>query len=467
MCDSFLKNLSFYRYTLVTHSLHTFFHVYNEIIRFLLTVQELKDKKKGKCVIKCVAEVCIMSGGNEYFRDGAVVLYKRPRSKKWQGRYKIKKGKNSWKRISTGEYDLKLASEIACEKYDEHRFRVKSGLAPDSRLFRIVAEIAKKELQDELDSGYGKQVYSHYIGAIDRYLTPFFNNTHIDSIDYNKLQEFDEYRKKQLGKYPAKSTVNTHNAALRRVFIVAVKNNWMSEYQVPAIINTGKKEKTVRRPYFSEDEYRTLYVFMRKWSSTGRKQLTRDIRTLLRDYVLFVANTGMRPGTETMNLKWNDISEFKAMPNHNQKHPGEPRTYLRMVVSGKTGEREIIARHTVRRYLKRLASSFDYLKDLTEKELYQREEFVFRLPDGTQPRKSTLNNSFRQCLDKCSLLENTQGKRRSLYSLRHTYATLELQRGISVHLLAKQMGTSVQMIEKHYSHLVPSLSADILSGEYW
>lgn len=175
-------------------------------------------------------------------------------------------------------------------------------------------------------------------------MIPFFKNKHIDCLDYNTLMEFDEFRKNLLGKYPAKSTVNTHNAALRWVFAVAVKNKWMNEFQVPAIINTGQKEQPVRRPYFTEEEYRKLYTFMRKWHSTGRKQVTRDIRTLLRDYVLIVANTGMRPGTETMSLKWNDISEIVRPPIG--AHPGRPKTYLKFIVSGKTGERELIARHT-------------------------------------------------------------------------------------------------------------------------
>lgn len=46
------------------------------------------------------------------------------------------------------------------------------------------------------------------------------------------------------------------------------------------------------------------------------------------------------------------------------------------------------------------------------------------------------------------------GKARVFYSLRHTYATLRLTYdAVPIHTLAEQMGTSVTMIEKHYSHL--------------
>ena len=51
------------------------------------------------------------------------------------------------------------------------------------------------------------------------------------------------------------------------------------------------------------------------------------------------------------------------------------------------------------------------------------------------------------------------------YSLRHTYATLALTHDrVPIHTLAKQMGTSVVMIERHYSHLKVIQAAEQLRG---
>jgi integrase len=48
--------------------------------------------------------------------------------------------------------------------------------------------------------------------------------------------------------------------------------------------------------------------------------------------------------------------------------------------------------------------------------------------------------------------------------LRHTYATFQLvNNNVDMHTLAKQMGTSIQMLEKHYSHLTPRLRKDVLT----
>ncbi len=57
------------------------------------------------------------------------------------------------------------------------------------------------------------------------------------------------------------------------------------------------------------------------------------------------------------------------------------------------------------------------------------------------------------------------GQNRTLYSLRHPYATFALlDDGMDIHALAIQMGTSIGMIERHYSHLTPRLKKDMLTG---
>jgi integrase len=62
------------------------------------------------------------------------------------------------------------------------------------------------------------------------------------------------------------------------------------------------------------------------------------------------------------------------------------------------------------------------------------------------------------------LEKDAEGQTRTLYSLRHTYATLELlENGTDIHTLAKQMGNSVAMIERHYSKLTATMAAGRLA----
>ena len=93
------------------------------------------------------------------------------------------------------------------------------------------------------------------------------------------------------------------------------------------------------------------------------------------------------------------------------------------------------------------------------------EQPVFRLPDGTA--SANLRQTFKIFMKDTGLLTCPRtGQDRTLYSLRHTYATFSLLNdGMDVHTLAVQMGTSILMIERHYSHLTPRLKKEMLTGK--
>lgn len=196
-----------------------------------------------------------------------------------------------------------------------------------------------------------------------------------------------------------------------------------------------------RRPHFTDRDLKKVISGLRKFERTGTKRRTQEIRKLLRDYVHFVLLTGARAGTELSNLRWTDIDTFE------QGGKG----YVAVSVDGKTGQRELVASPRLTRYLDRLA-----------RRNCSGSEKVFVLPDGTQPRD--LHGAFEIFLKSINLTHNKQGKRYSLYSLRHTYATQRLTNGVGMHLLARQMGTSTVMLEQHYSHFVPRMNAVALVG---
>ena len=73
---------------------------------------------------------------------------------------------------------------------------------------------------------------------------------------------------------------------------------------------------------------------------------------------------------------------------------------------------------------------------------------------------------------KDGLLKDANGRTRTLYSLRHTYATTALLHGLTELEVARNMGTSVAYIEKHYSHVkntqrAAQLSSIALPGPDW
>ena len=384
--------------------------------------------------------------------DGEVRVYRRERSKRWQAAFVID---GHTIRISTGKRDLAEAKEYARDTFLEYKFRHKNDLPVVTKKFSDVAKLAIVDMRKQLDAGLGRKVFADYIVCIERYLIPFFGAQFVTSIDYQKIQDFYEWRRAKMGREPKASTLNTHNSAMNRVFEEAVARGFLAHKNVPLLVNRG--EKSERRPDFTREEYATMIRKMPSWINSGKAGKPTDMRHLMRDYVLIMANTGMRHGTEALNLKWKHVTLFEE----------KDLQYLEMSVSGKTGRRDIICRSGTINYLKRIHECSEDIRNIPfENLLKQRVDLpVFRLPDGTVSKN--IHQTFRKFVTDAGLITCPRtNQNRTLYSLRHTFATFALLNdGMDIHALAVQMGTSIGMIERHYSHLTPRLKKDMLTGK--
>jgi integrase len=384
--------------------------------------------------------------------DGDVRVFKRDRSRAWQAAFKID---GRWVRITTKCKQLDEAKRRARELYVEYQVRQKNGLPVVSKRFADVARIVIADMDQQLAAGVGKASWRDYKIVLEKYLIPYFGDRFVTSITYEELQRFAKWREHKMGHEPRASTLNTHNSALNRVFDEAVARGYMNRTHVPVLINKGRDSE--RRPDFRREEYRKMLARLPSWVDEGRDGKSRDMRHLLRDYVLILANTGIRHGTEAQNLRWKHIHLFEE----------GGLTYLEMHVSGKTGARDLMCRAGTINYLKRIQSRCPDIAGMTFEELIkaQLDVPVFRLPDGTVSKN--LRQTFRLLMNDTGLLKCPRtGQSRTLYSFRHTYATFALLNdGMDVHTLAIQMGTSIPMIERHYSHLTPRLRKDMLTGK--
>ena len=260
------------------------------------------------------------------------------------------------------------------------------------------------------------------------------------------------------------STINTHNSALNRVLDEALQRGWITESIKPTLLNKGVKSES--RGAFTQEEYKQIYSNLAAWTKEGHRRETREIREVLRDYVLFLSNTGVRHGTETEALRWKNVSWYieKAPAD---KDSNKPQKYLQIdIIKGKTGKRTIIARDMMAVYLERLLKLNPNIKQKTLNAVISAklDEPLFVTRSGLHVSTDTLRASFKQYLNKLNLRVGADNKVRSLYSLRHTYATLALLNGRSIHQLAVQMGNSTAIIEQYYSKLSAQLNASEHSG---
>ena len=381
--------------------------------------------------------------------EGELTLFQRPNSANWQCRFKLANGQ--WHAASTATDDLDRAQTQAVAIYETVKAKVGSGLSPVSKTFKQVALDEIANMAQAMATKTGKRTYRDYMFAINKYLIPFFGKYEIGSITRELIADFESWRISQLGRDPMASTKRNHASAYVRVINLARDRGYIGYNQsVPLLDSKGKRSQP--RPAFTEQEIGELLSYTETWQKSSYTDRTAHMRTLCAYYIEFLVNTGVRHGTEALPLRW----------RHLQWHWVGNKKYLRIWVSGKTGPRYLIAKNRVVTVLEKIIKwqrlPYSSLSAAIEA---KSDKLIFRLPTGKPI--SNMENIFRNLMVRSHLRRDGSGQNRTLYSLRHTYATLALAKGIDIHTLARQMGTSVGMIERHYSKLTPMMNAEKLA----
>lgn len=404
--------------------------------------------------------------------NDTLYIYKQDNSERWYVRFRFEQDPK-WRTKSTKKKDKDEAIAMAHRIYLDQEIRFESGTLIKSKRFKDIADNVIDKLEDEFvmkqavkskqvppeklvdyleaaDKKGSKRhdndpVFHDYSRALKNYHIPYFGKTYITNVDQEAISKFDIWREEKLGRKPASSTLLTHNAALQLVFKEAIERRWMIAAQVPVLSSKG--QSGTRRAAFSEEEYDAVLEGVYDSERNAHTEKTRQIRELLYDYCEVAVNTGIRPGTEMEAITWGDIE---------LRRQNEKVQFFIHVRKGKTtkhtGTRKVVCKKDVIGALKRLRERFPNRKAT---------DALFRLTSGeTTPQ---LGKAFEKVLQTEKLKHSPMGPR-TLYSLRHTYITWQLLDGQTMDVIAKQCGTSVAMIEQHYSHVKPEMFADALSG---
>jgi len=165
----------------------------------------------------------------------------------------------------------------------------------------------------------------------------------------------------------------------------------------------------------------------------------------LHDYVLFMANTGLRPD-EAARLECRDVEIVKDQAT------GE--TILEISVRGKRGVGYCKSMHGAVHPFERLR---DRLRPALAASTADGETVE---EDASEKRKPALTDLlfprsqralFNAILGEQGLKKDREGLPRTAYSLRHTYICMRLTEGADIYQIAKNCRTSVEMIEKFYA----------------
>lgn len=116
-------------------------------------------------------------------------------------------------------------------------------------------------------------------------------------------------------------------------------------------------------------------------------------------------------------------------------------------VSGKTGSRTVILQ----------SSAVEFFRQLVDGRSL--EEVLFVREDGRRWKASDQKGPFKKALANAGL--STDG---SIYAMRHTYASMAIENGMQLIVLADQMGTSTKMLENTYSHILVEKQRSIIEA---
>ena len=404
-----------------------------------------------------------MSGGREShpLLGGKVRVYRRENSSQWQCSTFLA-GRE--RRASTRTDSLAQARAFAEDWYLTLRGKQVRGEIKDEKTFREVAAIFEREYEVITEGQRSPEYVSGHKDRLRVHLNPFFGSLPLSEVTSGKVQEYrvkrrmppvDEAveshklaRKPQAKwKAPARTTLHHEMVTLRQVLKTAIRHGWLGH--LPDLSEPYKMSaKVSHRAWFSPEEYRQLYTATRARAKDPKNHRRKSVENL-HDYVLFMANTGLRPD-EASNLQYRDVAIVDDADTQER--------ILLITVRGKRGTGYCKSTKGAVRPFERLRERVaKTAKDAAKKAKVEAEE---------RPRPTDLvfpayqRKLFNEILEKEGLKFDREGQVRTAYSLRHTYICMRLTEGADIYQVAKNCRTSVEIIQKFYaSHISTSLNA--------
>ncbi|HHX8664936.1 TPA: hypothetical protein ACVO37_004666 [Vibrio alginolyticus] len=367
--------------------------------------------------------------------------------------YKQKQSKNFYvyMRTDDGEFRRSLRTddkEEATTKAYHYHFSYKNNLSVEvfeqakSSVSKICDALIEKFNSHVEQTGNKKSQQAAHAAILEKEIKPSFSKLKVKQLDVQEMR-------KVIDTANSKTKLANYRKCFKHIFDYAVENRLMKSFEVPDVPSTAV-EKSDPRASFSDELLLKIKDSFPSFidASKGRKALTLEYRTILREMSSFMLLTGVRPGEEILSLNYSTLERISQNGSY---------AYSIKINGGKTrnyekGLRRISICSDAFSILQKLARDIHNIDDVGFNDLKKNNIYAFRPSDNS--KKPDFSKVFEQFVEH-SKIDSIY----TLYSFRHTYITNKLFNRTDIYLLAKHCGTSIAMIEQYYDKLETTLRA--------
>ena len=356
-----------------------------------------------------------------------------------------KRGKNSYRLVCTGGYDLngklikhtktihgtKKDAEIELAKFIAD---VQNGLVIDGKSLKF------SEFTDIWKRDYGSKelapsTYKRYCRMLETRILPYFGHFYINKIKPTDIMQFYDLlsrdtqlvrKKSNNGKKTLKplsgKTILEHHRLLRAMLHKAIY--WQLIVSNPAERVQQKKKKKPKRRYYDDEQCKVL---LENLTTLGEDQIKYKVAIILTVF------TGVRLG-ELMGLEWQDV-DFKTSIisiNRSSQYLADKGVFTKTPKT-ESSIREVAIPDFVISLLEEYKLWYEEQKSIYG-ELWTDSDRLFVQADGKPMHPSTISKWFVKYVAQIGLpVINFHG-------LRHTNATLLISQNIDVAVVAARLG---------------------------